>query len=140
MRLQLVPYTYSKRYGRTDSNRYIHSLGAADCRCKPAADVYETERGYEIDMEVAGVGKDELSVDFKEGVLTVSGERKRSGGDNDNGRKLVGSERTFGSISRSWKLPRYADPDNIRAAYDNGLLKLVIGKRPEIQPRKITVN
>ena len=103
----------------------------------PSADVYETDTGYEIAVELPGVKKDDIGIDLKESVLTISGERKNER-ENDSG-ELVRRERCHGKFQRSWTLPKESDPEKIAAAYEAGVLTLSIPKRPEVQPKQIEI-
>ena len=103
----------------------------------PSADIYETETGYEVAVELPGVKKDDIGIDLKEGVLTISGERKNER-DSDSG-ELVRRERSHGKFQRSWTLPKESDPEKIAATYEAGVLTLSIPKRPEVQPKQIEI-
>ncbi|MBV8459406.1 MAG: Hsp20/alpha crystallin family protein [Candidatus Eremiobacteraeota bacterium] len=85
-------------------------------------DVVRTERGYEVEVPVAGYAPDEIDVSFKDGVITVAGNNDRH------------------TFTRSFTVPEEVDPDAITAHVQNGMLTLTLQRHPEAQPRKIVVN
>jgi len=103
----------------------------------PPADVYETSAAYGIDVELPGMRKEDITISLNDGVLTVTGERKSE--QNQKDREVVRCERCHGTFTRSWTLPKEADTDKINAAFDNGVLRLTIAKRPEVQPKQIEI-
>jgi HSP20 family protein len=102
-----------------------------------ALDVTESDKAYAISAELAGVKKDDLTVECKDGVLTIRGEKKSEREEKkDHGRIL---ERTYGSFSRSLRLPPDANADRIDASFKDGVLKLQIEKRPEAKATTVAV-
>jgi len=111
------------------------SLAGADWL--PAADIVETEQGYRIEMEIPAVAADDVDVAVKDGVLTVSGER-RSETDGESGRRHR-VERRWGRFSRSFRLPENVDWDSIDARARDGVLYLNLAKKDNARPRRIEV-
>ncbi|KAI9322045.1 HSP20-like chaperone, partial [Zopfochytrium polystomum] len=83
---------------------------------------------YLVKADVPGVKKEEVSLSVKDDVLTISGERTTSTDENNEHRHIV--ERAYGRFSRSIQLPKDANPDEISATMEDGVLKLTITKRP----------
>jgi len=104
----------------------------------PLVDIRETERGYEIDVEVPSVAADDLSVSVQDGVLAVGGERKAPEVSEENGR-LHRVERRSGRFVRNFQLPDDADHDAVSAEHKNGVLYLTIEKRAAAKARNIEV-
>ncbi len=104
-----------------------------------ALDVYETDGGYVIYTALPGVNPENINVSVEDDVLTISGEvAKPSFDEKDNVRTLV-QERISGKFARSIRVSTPVDSDKIEAAYENGLLKLILPKTPAAQPRQIPV-
>ncbi|GAB2529821.1 hypothetical protein GCM10027189_06610 [Rufibacter soli] len=104
----------------------------------PAVDLWETQAGYELEMALPGLKKEELSVEFQEGVLTVSGTRALEKTDQE--RKYHRVENLYGAFKRSFKLPEHVDGSAIEAQLENGVLRLSIPKVAEkVMKRQITV-
>ncbi len=103
----------------------------------PRADLSETAEAYLIRMDLPGVAKESLDIQFNEGVLTVSGERAA---EYEGGQETVRHvERPHGRFFRSFTLPQTIDPAGIKAEMRNGVLTIRIPKLAAHQPRKITV-
>lgn len=103
----------------------------------PAADIRESDKAYHIDVELPAVAPEDVDVSVRDGVLTVSGER-RSESTSEEG-KVHRVERRWGRFSRSFRLPENVDPDGIEARARDGVLYLTVSKRAEAQPRRIEV-
>jgi len=104
----------------------------------PAVDVEEREDAVVLAFEVPGVAPDALDVTVHDRVLTVSGERRL--GRREDGTAAYRLERRHGRFARRLTLPKTVDPDRIEARHEHGVLYLHLPKRPEAQPRRITVS
>ncbi|KAH7041880.1 HSP20-like chaperone [Linnemannia elongata] len=103
----------------------------------PAVDVYETDKGWNIHVELPGVQKEGIKIDASDNVVTLSAESKFSQDYNrDNVRY---QERRFGTYSRTIPLPDHVDREKIDANFKDGVLNLFLPKGEAAQPRKITV-
>lgn len=88
-----------------------------------------------LEVEVPGVTKDTIDLSVHKGVLRISGERKMPEGD----RNYWVNDRLYGAFDRTISLPEDVDPDSIDAHLSDGVLNVVLSKRPEAQPKKIAV-
>ena len=94
-------------------------------------DIKETETGYELDIEMPGFRKDQISVSLEDGYLQVSGTKTaKEEGDND-GVKYLRKEISE-SFQRSYYVGTEVNEESIKAKYDNGILSLSI---PKPQPK-----
>jgi HSP20 family protein len=103
----------------------------------PAVDVWETEDELVYAFDLPGIPEDEISVEFDDGSLTVSGERERTEKTEDD--RFYRYERRFGSFSRTVGLPQGVSEDSIRADYRNGVLEVHIAKPETPKPRRIQI-
>ncbi|MCX2738540.1 Hsp20/alpha crystallin family protein [Pontibacter anaerobius] len=92
----------------------------------PHVDACETERGYEIEAALPGVKKEDISIDFQESKLTITGERKLE--KKEEGRRYHMLETQYGSFTRSFYLPDNVNPDKITAEFNDGILLVNIPK------------
>jgi HSP20 family protein len=92
----------------------------------PSVNTRESEFAYHIDVDLPGVNKEDIKVDLKDGLLTISGERKIKNEVKEEDFYKI--ETSFGKFSRSFNLPDDADVENIEASSDNGVLEVVIPK------------
>ncbi|MBL7999015.1 MAG: Hsp20/alpha crystallin family protein [Candidatus Kapabacteria bacterium] len=99
----------------------------------PRADVAEDATSYHINIELAGIPKEEIKVNISDDrVLTISGEKKAESKSEDKNYYRV--ERRYGKFSRSFTLPENANTDAITAAVDHGVLNLTIAKMEPAKP------
>jgi HSP20 family protein len=104
----------------------------------PRVDVVETTEAYELAVDVPGVNKEDIQINFHEGVLSISGERaSRKLIDTDN---VVRLERQVGRFYRSFSLPNKINSKKIDARIDNGVLVVTVPKLEESKPQKIKIS
>jgi HSP20 family protein len=103
----------------------------------PPVDVYEDEKSIRMKMEVPGIEEKDINISLENGVLTVSGERKRESETKEENYHRV--ERNYGSFSRSFTLPNTVDPQDVNASYAKGVLSISMGTRAEARPKQIKV-
>lgn len=92
----------------------------------PHVDACETEKGYEIEVALPGVKKEDISIDFQEGKLTITGERKNER--KEETRRYHMQETQYGSFSRTFFLPDKVNPDKISAEFEDGILLIHVPK------------
>jgi len=92
----------------------------------PSLDVAETEKAYEISVELPGVAEKDLDVSVSEGVLSIKGEKRSESEEKDKNFHRV--ERSYGSFERRLTLPAEADAEKIDAGFANGVLTVTIPK------------
>jgi HSP20 family protein len=104
----------------------------------PAMDVAERGDAYVVNLELPGVGPEQVEVAFEQNVLTVRGTKPASHDVGSEGElRLFAAERVSGSFERSVRLPEYVDADRIDASFTNGLLTISIPKAEAAKPRRI---
>jgi HSP20 family protein len=95
----------------------------------PAFDVSETEKDLVVEAEVPGMGKEDVTVTFADGLLTVKGEKKIEKEEKKENYHLT--ERCFGAFSRTMRLPENVDVEKADATYKNGVLRISLPKTVE---------
>ena len=108
------------------------------CEWKPMVDIYETEEGIVIKAELPGVNKEDVSVEVKNNILTLKGERFVDKEIDED--KYYRRERCFGTFHRTFTLQDTVLPDKIKAKFRNGVLEIEVPKPEEEKPRQISVN
>jgi HSP20 family protein len=106
-------------------------------RWVPAMDLLETDENLVLRADLPGLTEDDVAIEIKEGVLTVSGERKAEHEEKSEGFYRV--ERAQGSFSRSLSLPGGVDAQAVRASFDNGVLEVRIPKPEERKPHRVEI-
>jgi len=103
----------------------------------PSFDVKENKEGYVFRADLPGVKEEDLEIALTGNHLTISGKREQE--KHEQGDTYYASERSYGSFSRAFTLPDGTDGDNVKAELKNGVLQVVVPKKPEVQPRKIAI-
>ena len=103
----------------------------------PRVDIRDQEDAIILSAELPGVAKENIKVEIDNRVLSIIGEKLMEVETSENG--FYRSERSFGEFKRSFTLPDVVEGEKIEAAYDNGVLRLTLPKKPEAKPRLIDV-
>ncbi|MBL4635229.1 MAG: Hsp20/alpha crystallin family protein [Kofleriaceae bacterium] len=103
----------------------------------PQFDLVEDPEHYILRADLPGISEDALEITVHEGVLTVSGTREEES--LEEGEEYLVRERRSGSFSRQLKLAKNADPSQIEAKLNDGVLVVSIAKKPEAKARKIAI-
>ena len=90
-------------------------------------DVRETEDTYEVDIDLPGFKKDEITVDLKDGCLTVSAAKGLDKDEEDRKGRYIRQERYAGACSRSFYVGD-VEPDQVAAKYEDGILRISMPK------------
>jgi len=103
----------------------------------PSVDIMEKEKEFLITAELPGIKKDDIKMNIRDNVLTVSGEKKQEKKtEKDNFHR---TERVYGSFQRSFRLPDSADQENISAEFKDGVLSVTIPKLKESISKSIDI-
>ena len=92
-------------------------------------DVKETETGYELDIDLPGFKKDEISAHLEDGYLTVSAAKGVDKDEKDKEGRYIRRERYSGSMTRSFYVGNAVAEEDIKAKYEDGILSLSIPKK-----------
>jgi len=105
----------------------------------PQLDVVESDKAYEISVELPGVEEKDLELSLADGVLTIKGEKRYE--KEDKSKNYLRIERSYGAFQRSIAVPSEVDEAKISAAFANGVLKVTVPKKEGTKPaaRKITI-
>lgn len=103
----------------------------------PAVDIEERDKDYLITAELPGIKKEDIKMNIKDNLLTISGEKKQEKKTDKN--NYHRTERIYGSFQRSFRLPDYADQENISAEFKDGVLNVTIPKLKESISKNIDI-
>jgi HSP20 family protein len=103
----------------------------------PTTDIYETEQGLTVVMEMPGVKKDNVEIAVEDGVLKVYGRLDFS---SYAGLQPIYTEYNVGHYARSFRLSSKIDQNKITATVKDGVLHLVLPKTAEAKPSVISVS
>jgi HSP20 family protein len=103
----------------------------------PSLDFSETKSDLVVKAELPGIDPKDIDISINEGVLTIKGEKRQEKEEKEEGYHLV--ERSYGSFTRSIRLPGEVQNDKINASYKNGVLKINLPKSEEAKKREIKI-
>lgn len=92
-------------------------------------DVRETENGYELDIDLPGFKKDEITAQLKDGYMTISASKGLDKDKKDKEGRYIRRERYAGAMSRSFYVGEGVTEEDIHAKYEDGILKLSVPKK-----------
>ncbi len=99
-------------------------------------DVHEHDDRYEVDIDLPGFKKDEIGLSLENGYLTVTAAKGLDTDRNDKQGKLIRRERYAGSMQRSFYVGKNLDETDIKAKFEDGVLKLTVPKKEAKLPEK----
>ena len=101
-----------------------------------STNVQEHEDGYALDIELPGFNKEDIKAELKDGYLTVTATRSENKEEKDGEGKFIRKERFEGTCKRSFFVGETITEEDIKAQYENGILKLEIPKEKEQLPEQ----
>jgi HSP20 family protein len=112
-----------------------NGTGASSSGIYAPASLWEEESQWVIEFDLPGVKQDDIDVTLEKNSLRLTAQRPAPQEDG----KFYHQERTYGPIQRLISLPETVDPERIEAELKDGVLRLTLAKKPELQPKKIQV-
>ena len=120
-----------------DTSRRLYGKNASHVM---KTDVHEKEEGYEVDIDLPGFKKDEIQLNLENGYLTVSAAKGLDKDEQDKKGKVIRKERYAGSMQRSFYVGDALTEEDVKAKFEDGVLKLSIPKKDaQAVPEKKTI-
>lgn len=94
-------------------------------------DIKETDKGYELAIDLPGYKKEDVKAELKDGYLTVNAEMRQNEDQKDEDGRYIRRERYYGTCSRSFYVGEEVTQDDIKARFEDGILKLSVPKKEE---------
>ncbi len=101
----------------------------------PAVNIAENEAGFELELAAPGMKKEDFNIEVDKNVLTISNETTSSSEEENKEKNFSRREFYYSSFKRSFNLPETVNTEAIKAAYNDGILKLEIPKKEEALPK-----
>ena len=106
-----------------------HRLYGKNAAREMKTDVHEHEDHYEVDIDLPGFKKDEITLSLEEGYLTVNAAKGLDKDETDKKGRMIRQERYAGSMQRSFYVGDALTEEDISARFENGVLSLNVPKR-----------
>ena len=131
------PWVLFDRFQRQLDRALGDSADSASVSWIPHVDIREEAERFVVKADLPGVEGKDIDVTADNGVLTIKGDRRSEKQTSQDGIERV--ERASGTFLRRFTLPESVDAEAIKATHVNGVLEVTIPKRPQEQPRRISV-
>ena len=102
-------------------------------------DIKETDAGFELDIDLPGYKKEDVQAELKDGYLTISAKTNTTREEKDENGKYIRKERYSGSCSRSFQVGEQIEQQDIKAKFEDGILKVTVPKKdakPAVEENK----
>lgn len=97
-------------------------------------DVYEKEGNYNIELDIPGYDKEDITIECDNDVLTITAEKSNEVNDED--KKYIRRERVYGKYTRTFTFANI-DDDAIKAEFANGVLRVIVPKKEKVETKKV---
>src|SRR5688572_3780542 len=106
----------------------------------PSVNIIENEKGYDIELAAPGLKKNDFKVKLESGMLTISAEKREE--KEEKTRNYTRQEFRYNTFTRSFTLPENVKEDDVRARYEDGVLKLHIAKKDveAVKVKEVPIN
>lgn len=118
--------TFNSQFGAVEQRRFT-----------PALDVRETDDAFEIEADIPGMTKDDVTIEVTDNVVSISGERTAEQTEEKKNYHRV--ERQYGAFRRTVSIPGGFEHDKVAATFRDGVLHITLPKPEARKPRRIEV-
>ncbi len=123
--------------GRARRHGLSYEANAGAVAWAPAIEISERQDAYQVSADLPGVSPDEVEITFGDGLLTIQGERHAAR--DAAGERVHRSERHYGAFRRAVTLPGHIQAGKIEATAQDGVLRVLVPKAPDVQAKRIPV-
>jgi len=116
--------------------KQTENSGLFDRTSSPAIDVLDEDDRVVVFCNLPGIERKDIELSIANNILSIKGERKAPA----EKRKMYKDESWVGTFQRTISLPKHVDADKVKAELTNGVLRIVLNKKPESKPRQIPVS
>ena len=124
-------------FGRARRHGHSYDADASKMAWAPAIEISERKDAYLVSAELPGVSAGEVEITFGDGLLTIQGERRLAR--DATGERVHRSERCYGPFRRLITLPGHVQAGKIEATAQDGVLRVLVPKAPDVQAKHIPV-
>lgn len=126
----MTPFNFFEDFGRNFFEGFKGNMVKTD--------IHETETGYMLEAELPGIPKENIHINYENGVLIIEGQHQTDTQSEEDKGNLVRSERSFSSVRRQFSI-RNIREEEIKAEYKDGILKVTMPKAAEKLERKTAI-
>jgi HSP20 family protein len=104
----------------------------------PRTDFIENDKEFKVHLDLPGMTKNDIKVNFQDGRLSISGERKQAAENEKD--DYIRRERYYGSFYRTFTLPEAVKEDKIKATFKDGVLWVTVPKAEVSKPKEVKID
>ncbi|HSD64093.1 MAG TPA: Hsp20/alpha crystallin family protein [Ignavibacteriaceae bacterium] len=127
--------SFNNRFGFGDSDNDV--MEYENAMWTPLTDISEDDNNFTLKLDLPGVKKEDVKINYENGQLSISGERKQEHEKKNS--KYHRVERSYGRYFRSFNLPSKIQEDKIDAEFKDGQLTITVPKSEDAKPKQIEV-
>ncbi len=120
-------------------DRFFGNAGSDGALRTPSLDVAETERGYNVSIDLPGVAKEDVKITIEGRRVHVNARSQREETKKE-GERVIYRERSSSSFARAFTLPEEVDQETSQAKLENGVLSLALSKKRVVAAKQLTIN
>lgn len=125
------------RLRREMNGLFTHYGRPTESTTFPLVNIYENNDEITVTAELPGLSKEQVNITYSDGILTLSGKREQVAAVKDM--SVVRKERSEGAFEKTIQIPTKINQDEIRAAFENGVLSISLPKAEEVKPKTIAI-
>ena len=118
-------------FGDSDNEEFENAIWM------PMTDILEDDNKYYLNIDLPGIKKEDVKINYSNGQLSINGDRKQE--TIEKNAKFHRSERSYGKYYRSFTLPQKIKENEIDAEFKDGQLKISIPKSEEAKPKQLEI-
>lgn len=122
---------------QNEVDKLFNQFDVSTAHWMPEVDIVETDGSIILQLECAGLSRENIDLSVENNELTIKGEKTLAETNSKGSYHLA--ERRYGSFTRTFKLPVYVDTETISASFDNGVLIITVAKKESIKARKVEI-
>lgn len=136
-RLRTIQDQFNRLFEDTFESYPLVTKEGLERKWLPLVDIYEDKDSFVVQAELPGVKKEDVTIEIKDTVLTLSGERRHEEETKKENYHRI--ERTYGKFTRSFTLPGSVKVEGVRAQYKDGVLEIRLPKAEKAKPKSIPI-
>ncbi|MFM2047492.1 MAG: hypothetical protein RI955_38 [Bacteroidota bacterium] len=129
-RMTYAPLSFNHIFNEVFNENLFN--GADFSHHSPMVNIKESDNGFQIELAAPGFLKENFSITINNQVLSIAAEKQAE--QKSESEKYTRKEFSYNKFSRNFNLSENVDSDNIKAAYDNGILKVNVFKKAKAEP------
>lgn len=122
---------------RRNMNRFLSAMPFANSYQFPLVNIYDRKDEFTVIAEIPGLKKEDISITIRDNMMTISG--KRTVEEHNKNYSVLRCELPEGEFQKTLRMPAKVKESDVKASYEDGILRITLPKSEEVRPRQITI-